>query len=150
MVNKEELEKIRTPVDLQNYISATYEKIKSESKERKRARLKEGLYKEFIEELYPLSVFCSCKYPDNDVTVQSIIGSQGYDAIVYDENGNEISYIEITWPIDGHRQRQNALLLNDKGYVVYDGCDEPIIKAREEMENVYEVAKKNLKKIIEG
>ena len=151
MINKEELEKIRTPVDLQNYISTTLEKIKSERKERERARLKlkGSLYKEFIEELYPLSVFCSWRYPNNDVTVQLIIGDQGYDAIVYDGNGVEISHIEITWPIDGHRQKQEALLLNDIGYVMHEVCD-PIIKVREEVERVYEVAIRKSRKDYSG
>jgi hypothetical protein len=146
MINKEELEKRRTPAELREYVSSTFDKIKSEPAEKKRARLKEGLYKEFIEELYPLDIFTSWKYPRYDIEVGLVIGSQGYDAVIYDSNGDEISHVEITWPIDGHRQKQQAQLLNDRGYGEAEISDDPLVSAMEVMKRVYGVAvKKSVK-----
>jgi len=146
MINKDELEKRRTPAKLHEYVSTVLDKIKSEPIETKRARLKEGLYKEFIEELYPLDIFTSWKYPLDDVEVRLVIGSQGYDAIIYDSNGDEISHVEITWPIDGQRQNQQAHLLNDRGYGDGVICDDPLVSAIEVMNRVYGAAvKKSVK-----
>ena len=45
------------------------------------------------------------------VTVRPVIGSQGYDAIVFDTNGIEIEKIEITIPHDGKSEAIDAQLV---------------------------------------
>ena len=116
MITKEVLETKRSPKDLRAFVQKTFDSIQSNPGERKIARLKKSYYKELIEEIYPFSIFCELKYSDAQVLCQPIIGSQGYDAIIENINGELVENIELSWPIDGQKDHFEALELNEKGH----------------------------------
>ncbi|QTR45800.1 hypothetical protein J9253_17685 [Thiothrix litoralis] len=82
MLTKEKIEKPRTPKELREFVNSHIQSAKSNKSERHKAFLKKGIYKEFIDELIPFSIFCNLYYPLNDVEISLIIGSQSYDATV--------------------------------------------------------------------
>lgn len=75
---------------------------------------KKGIYKEFFDEIIPLSIFALKVYP-NTYKVKPILGNQGYDAIVTDTHGKFIEYIELTFPHDGQRNAKDAKLIVSRG-----------------------------------
>lgn len=116
MISKEDLQKPRTPSELKQYREQIFAMIRQDKEIIKAARLRQGLYKNLIEEFYPFSMYCDHKYRGADVSCEIVIGKQGYDGIIKDRSGGEIEYVEITWPIDGHKEKAAMRLLNDRGY----------------------------------
>ncbi len=76
---------------------------------------KKGLYKEFLDEVLPLSYFAEQHYPDT-YTLQPVLGNQGYDAIVYDDASVEHERLEITKPHDGAEAAKDAKLVVSRGF----------------------------------
>lgn len=89
--------------------------IEVDNDERHLGLQKKGLHKEFLDELIPLSSFAILAYP-NSYQVRPVLGNQGYDAIVVDENGNEMDRVEITAPHDGKAASDDAKLVVNRGY----------------------------------
>lgn len=119
MLTKEEMQKPRTPKELEQYFWNVYDNAKSE--ERKVGRLKEGLWGCFFHELSVLRIHCNWKFPNNDVSIKYIIGNQGYDAIITDLSStfhNYTEYVEITFPIMGGKEKQEAYSINKCGYSI--------------------------------
>jgi hypothetical protein len=83
--------------------------------ERHRGILKKGIYKVFLDEIIPLSLFCLKVYPDN-YKILPKLGNQGYDAIVKDENGKIFECLELTVPHDGRKAANEAKLTVERGY----------------------------------
>lgn len=100
MITKEQIEKQRTPKELREFVIDYIQSVKNNKNERHKAFSKKGAYKEFIDELIPLSVFSDIYYPLNDVNISLIMGNQSYDAIAK-KNNEIIDKIEITTPHDG-------------------------------------------------
>ena len=46
---------------------------------------------------------------------QLVLGNQGYDAEIHHPLANRTERIEITWPADGQKEYQDALLVNERG-----------------------------------
>lgn len=115
MITKDELELKRSPEDLSIYVDATFESIRSDQNEKELARLKKPPYKEFIEEVYPLSIFCKLKYQKCAVKCYPVIGNQAYDAVIESNSGELLEVVELTWPIDGQKAHFKAKQLNEKG-----------------------------------
>lgn len=117
-LDREEITTPRTPIELSQFIEKTYELVMSDDETRHRARLKEGLYKKFLEELMLLSIYSNWKFPENNVLCQLIIGDQGYDAIITNLPAGlyeYLEYIEITSPIDGRKENKISKQVNEKG-----------------------------------
>jgi hypothetical protein len=74
-----------------------------------------GLYKEFLDELVPLSCFASLAYPD-DHTVELVLGNQPYDAIVRDSRGAVVDRVELTTPQDGRAEAEDRKLVAGRGF----------------------------------
>ena len=115
LITKEELEKRRTPSQLQEFVANVRKRVEADSEQLRLGRRKKGLYKEFVDEIVPLADFAPHIYPD-DVFLQPVIGNQGYDAIVFDNSGAEIDRIEIAKPYDGKKVSKDNDLLEDRGY----------------------------------
>lgn len=77
--------------------------------------MKKGLYKEFLDEIVPLSLFASKMYPEN-YEIQPVLGNQGYDVLVFNDMGNEVDRIEMTSPHDGAAAAKDARLLVERGH----------------------------------
>jgi hypothetical protein len=110
MVDPVEFQKLRSPSDLRAFVEQEREKVCADPEDFRRALLKQGLHKEFLDELVSISWFAILAYPDT-VKVMPVLGNQAYDAVVYDELGNEIDRIEMTHPHDGADSAEDARLL---------------------------------------
>jgi len=115
MITSSEIELCRSPADLREFVNKLKQAVQADESERHRGIQKKGLYKEFLDELIPLSCFALLAYPDN-YKVQLILGNQGYDAKVFDETGKEVDRIEITIPHNGAAEAKDARLIVDRGY----------------------------------
>lgn len=115
MLDSKELELLRSPSELREYVICLKAKVTADDTERHLGILKKSLYKEFLGELLPLSCFAVLAYPDT-YRVRLKLGNQGYDAVVYDENDREIDRVEITAPHDGKAADADAKRLVSRGY----------------------------------
>ncbi len=73
------------------------------------------MYKQFLDEIVPLSCFAAWAYPES-YEIQPVLGNQGYDAVVFNETGEEVDRIEITTPHDGAAEAMDARLVVNRGY----------------------------------
>jgi hypothetical protein len=117
MITKEDIETERTPNELRQFVTTIKSKINNCEQERHRGMLKEGIYKVFLDEIIPLSLFCMKIYPDN-YKILPKLGNQGYDAIVKDKNGKIFEHLELTAPYDGLKAANDAKLTVERGYVI--------------------------------
>lgn len=86
-----------------------------DTREFERALLKLGLYKEFLDELVPLSCFAVLAYPE-DYAVQLVLGNQPFDAVVYDSSGAVVDRVELTTPQDGRSEAADRTLVAGRGF----------------------------------
>lgn len=114
MIIKKDIEIGRTPNELREFVTTIKSKINNCEEERHKGMLKKGIYKVFVDEIIPLSLFCMKIYPDN-YKISPKLGNQGYDAIVKDENGKTFEYVEITTPYDGRKAANVAKLAVKNG-----------------------------------
>jgi hypothetical protein len=115
MINKKDIETERTIVEFRNYVTTVKSKVQNCREERHKGILKKGIYKVFVDEIIPISIFCIKNYPEN-YRIMSILGNQGYDAIIKDADGNFFEYLEITTPHDGFKEAKDAKLVVGRGY----------------------------------
>ena len=115
MINKEDIETERSISEFRSFVTTLKSKVSNCKKERHKGILKQGLYKEFLDEIAPLSLFCIKHYPDNH-RITPIIGNQEYDAIVKNIYGNIVDYLEITSPCDGFKEAKNSKLVVGRGF----------------------------------
>jgi hypothetical protein len=102
MIIKKDIEIGRSPNELREFVTTIKSKINNCEEERHKGMLMKGIYKVFLDEIIPLSLFCLKIYPDN-YKIFPKLGNQGYDAIVKEENGKIFEYVEITTPYDGRK-----------------------------------------------
>lgn len=115
IISKEEFQKKRSPSDLLDFVEQLKQTVQADKHERHQGAQKEGLYKQFLDELIPLSYFAILKY-DDSYKIEPVLGSQGYDARVFNEKGEEIDRIEITIPHDGAAEATDAKRVVSRGY----------------------------------
>ena len=87
-------------------------------------RMRKGFCKQFIEEIYPLSILARLEFPSrNDVTFKPIIGSQNYDAlIIYNLPSPKIeSKIEITQAHEGQDNHSRRFMIQNYGSAPLNG-----------------------------
>ena len=102
---KDEMTKERTSQELVDWVEQKLLDISEQESGKKALRMREGFCKQFIEEIYPLSILARLEFPSrNDVTFKPIIGSQNYDAlIIYNLPSPKIeNKIEITQAHEGY------------------------------------------------
>jgi hypothetical protein len=123
-LNELEMETPRSPSELAEWFKLKYEEILADPVEKQKARLHQGLYKYFIEEIYPLVLFVDWKFKNDDVLCQPKIGSQGYDAIIWLKSDPEsIHNVEVTWPQNGQDYKAIAKVMNATGFHYRCGDD---------------------------
>lgn len=115
MISSEEIEQRRSPVELREFVCEVQQNVKSDDVERYRGIQKKDVYKLFVDEIIPLSYFAIFQYPDS-YKILPVIGNQGYDALVFDENGKEVERVEITIPHNGAAMAEDARLIVKNGY----------------------------------
>jgi hypothetical protein len=115
MITSADIEKRRSPHALRDFVVELKRVVRADELERHRGIQKAGLYKEFLDEIVPLSLFALHAYPES-YEVQPVLGNQGYDALVFDQSGNEVDRIELTVPHDGAAAAKDARLIVVQGY----------------------------------
>ena len=97
----DEIQQRRTPRELLGFVESVWERAKTDAALRTAGHLRNGYLKEFFDEVVPLSQFAAARYP-NDYSVRPVLGNQGYDAEIYDEQGHLFERVEIANPVDGN------------------------------------------------
>lgn len=115
MINTVDIQKRRSPQALREYVLELKRVVQIDESERHRGIQKVGLYKEFLDEIVPLSLFALDAYPES-YEVLPILGNQGYDALVFDQSGKEVDRVELTVPHDGAAAAEDARLVVRRGY----------------------------------
>lgn len=115
MISTAEMQRRRSPRALRQYVLVTKDAVSADIEERHRGILKKGLYKQFLDELVPLSCFALRAYPET-WEIQWVAGNQAFDALVFNENGRESDRIDITTPHDGETEARDARLVVSRGY----------------------------------
>src|SRR5208337_3701433 len=94
MIARENFQQRRSPRAFRDFVVILKEAVEADTAERHRGILKKGLYKEFLDEIVPLSIFALEFYPENygiqwENRNQKNKKTSGYDALVFDETGKE-------------------------------------------------------------
>lgn len=114
MLTASDIQQPRSPKALRDFVIALKERVRANEEERHRGILKKDLYKEFLDEIVPLSRFAMIQYPEK-YRILPVLGNQGYDAVVLDEFNEEIERIEITCPGNGAEKANDARLIVNQG-----------------------------------
>jgi len=117
-----DLEFSRTSAELREFIECIHLKVQTDRSEFEAGMTKQGLYKQFLDEIQPLCDFTLIAYPV-DYKVLPVLGNQGYDAIVFNEQGTEVDRIEITKPYDGAQSASSARQVAARGFSDMQICD---------------------------
>jgi len=115
MITTSSIQQRRSPRALRDFVVELKKAVKANENERHRGILKKGLYKEFLDEIVPLSLFALQFYNENH-EIQPVLGNQGYDALVFNEVNTEVDRIEMTIPHDGSASAIDARLVVAQGY----------------------------------
>ncbi|MEO9961957.1 MAG: hypothetical protein ABJ388_01565 [Alphaproteobacteria bacterium] len=120
----EDIEIERSARDLISWWEHKNNQISDDDDLRKVARLKQGLAKEFYEEIYPLSLLAAKKFTENPrARFRPVIGNQRFDAVIRDiccGTSTEI-LIEFTSAIDGYTDSLRMEYMNEHGHVPATG-----------------------------
>jgi hypothetical protein len=115
MLTKADIEKPRTPRGLRLFVRSRIRQAESDRSERHKAFLNKGLYKYFNNEIIPLSVF-SLLHFRSGVLIKPVLGNQGFDAEILNDQFEIIGHIEITNPHDGVAAHRDGKLLVERGF----------------------------------
>jgi hypothetical protein len=115
MITSEEIEKTRSPRGLRLFVRRRIKQVNDIENTRHDAIQRRGIYKTFTDEIIPLSIVALKIYP-NTYRVKPVLGSQGYDAVVKNEQGHIVDHVEITWPQNGQRKSDDARKIVTRGY----------------------------------
>ena len=110
MISFEEIQQRRSPSALRHFVEHVLTTV-----DWRVGIQKKGLCKEFVDEIVPLSHFAVQKYPET-YSIQPVLGSQGYDALVFDEIGVEVDRVEMTKPHDGAANARDTNRVLEQGF----------------------------------
>ena len=114
MIRNADLEQRRSPQALFDYVESVKDAVNADPVEIEKGFLKKDKYKEFLDEILPLSRFARLYYPSG-YSIQPVLGNQGYDALVFDEQGQGVDRVEITSPQDGKEEAESNRLVVESG-----------------------------------
>ena len=114
-ISRDDFEKRRSPRELLLFVENVRATVQTNPSESKHGICKKGLYKEFLDEILPLSHFASKHYTET-YSIKPVLGNQGYDAIVYDGTNKICDYLELTNPHNGFEAAKDAKIRAKRGY----------------------------------
>ena len=123
-VTQTELTTERTPGELNDWVARKFQEIAQREGGKKAVRMRKGLCKQLVEEVYPLSIFASFRFKiSQHVTLQPIIGNQKYDALIIDRSCNPplMSKLEITQAHVGESEYLRRLMLQEQQWAPASG-----------------------------
>lgn len=100
LISADEAQLRRTPSELRRFAVGVRAAVRADKVEFDAGMRRQGIYKEFLDEIEPLSEYAVAALPES-CFVQPVLGNQGYDAIVFGEDGQAIERIELAKPFDG-------------------------------------------------
>ena len=86
------------------------------------SRIKKGRFKEFLEEYWPLSCFAQSRFCNEYAQLRLVLGNQGYDAIIRDNNIQ--TKVEISGYVAGEIEKIDGIKLNETGIGLYRECSD--------------------------
>lgn len=123
-VVEDELTAERTPAELADWVTLKFREIAQRKGGKEAVRMRKGLCKQLVEEVYPLSIFASLRFgtPQN-ITLQPIIGNQQYDALITDRSSDppRTSKLEITQAHQGEPEYLRRLMLQEQCWAPASG-----------------------------
>lgn len=128
MITADEIQQPRTPTELREFVASKRALIEANAEALRSGILKEGIYKEFVDEIMPLGRCAFAIYSD-ECRIRPILGNQGYDAEVLDAAGNVVDKIEVTAPKFGAEDAADARLVVSRGggkMHVWDDDSQPL------------------------
>jgi hypothetical protein len=115
LISASDIEQPRSPTALREFVLRIKDAVRADDNERHRGILKKDIYKEFLDEIVPLSCFAVLNYPE-DYLIRPVLGNQGFDAVVLDTTDKECDRIEVTTPGDGDKNSRDSRLTVERGY----------------------------------
>ncbi len=118
LVTREELTCARTPADLRKWCDEKFKELKHVSGGREAVNKRIGLCKEFVEEVYPLSLYAERAYAGRGgVMIEPVLGNQNFDAVITPTSSDDKAQkVEITLAHEGENEFLRRLMLVDHGY----------------------------------
>jgi hypothetical protein len=123
----EDIQKPRTPSELRAFVEQCVAEGNANPEDLERAFLRKGIYKELRDELSPMARCIHHLYEDTH-TIRPILGNQGFDAEVFDNNGQRVDRIEITVPRDGPLEAAEAKKLVEIGMGIVRVTDDAALE----------------------
>lgn len=116
-VTEGELTKERSPEELAVWIEYKMAEIAAQDGGKEAVRLRKGLCKQLVEEVYALHIFAQTRFNGiSNITLRAVLGNQNYDAIITDNSSQpaKVSKIEITQANEGEGEYLQRLMLNER------------------------------------
>lgn len=108
ILDRDDMQSPRNAIDLRVWVSEKLELVgRAPIDIRQDYRLKRGLFKEFADEIIPLSVYMVHRHINDLLTTcKPVLGGQPYDAVLNINREGQTSRhkIEITYAIDGYQE----------------------------------------------
>lgn len=123
-VTQTELTAERAPGELTDWVAWKFREIAQRAGGKEAVRMRQGLCKQLVEEVYPLSIFACLRFGvSENVTLQPIIGNQNYDALVIDHSSSppRTSKLEITQAHEGEPEYLRRLMLQEQRWAPASG-----------------------------
>jgi hypothetical protein len=142
-MTNQDLEKPRTILEAIDYIREI--RNKSNSEEKKNIRIKQGVYRKYQQEYIPMFFYALSSYNIyKNIKISANTNNDNFDGLILDENNEVIEKIEISFPIEGSREHEEAAQLNKDGVtnIYHFSTDE----ANKYLELVFLKAKEKSKK----
>ena len=117
-LSAEEMTKRRTPRELNDWVPTIFDRYSESNEAKAYLRLKKGLCKRLLEEVWPLALLTKQLFGDSDqVICEPVLGYQKYDALIEDRRGDAPIQIKMEFTIagDGYDDHLRMEVLNDKG-----------------------------------
>ena len=117
-LSAEEMTKRRTPRELNDWVPTIFDRFLESNEAKAYLRLKKGLSKQFLEEVWPLALLAKQLFGDSDqIICEPVPGNQKYDALIEDRRSDTPIQIkvEFTIAVDGYDDHLRMKVLNDKG-----------------------------------
>ena len=113
----------RTQAELAMWLDTTIEQFGDSPEGRETWRLYNGAFvKQVVEELRPIRWYADSFYAGDDrVFFEIVLGNQSYDAIIRDEDGNVIKYLQVTLAFDGYQSRLRMEHMTQYGHTPMTG-----------------------------
>lgn len=137
------IQKPRTPGELMAYVEQIRNVAQANKDERNAGNLKDGYYKQFFNEIVPLSKFAIHAYRVDDI-ITPVMGSQGFDAEVRNSKGKLVERVEIANCIDGEAVAAIGRRLVAHGRIDFQIVD-PSAELEKEVHSLLPIIKRTAK-----